>query len=60
MSAAAEQGIYAAFGIGLPLAVWGYLSYLRENRKKGEVGSSSSANQEGKAKKYTSDGRPIQ
>ena len=28
-----EQGIYPAFGVGVPLAVWGFLSYLRENTK---------------------------
>lgn len=56
-----EQGIYPAFGIGVPLAVWGYMAYLRSNgRKRAEKESSSSAKQEGKAKKYTSDGRPVQ
>lgn len=60
MSAAAESGIYAAFGIGVPLAVWGYLSYLRGNSKrKGENESPSSTKQERKVKKYTSDGKPV-
>jgi hypothetical protein len=25
-----EPGIYPAFGIGVPLAVWGFLSYLKD------------------------------
>ena len=56
-----EQGLYPAFGIGVPLAVWGYLSYLRRNdRKNRENKSSSSGKQDRKVKKYTSDGRPVQ
>ncbi len=54
-----EQGIYPAFGIGIPLAVWGYMAYLRgRNGKKKSENESSSG--ERKAKKYTTDGRPIQ
>jgi hypothetical protein len=56
-----EQGAYPAFGIGVPLAIWGFMSYLRGNaRTKRENESSSSAKQERKVKKYTSDGRAVQ
>lgn len=56
-----EQGAYPAFGIGVPLAIWGLVSYLRSNaRTKHENEFSSSAKQERKVKKYTSDGRPVQ
>ena len=30
---AMEYGIYVAFGIGLPLAVLGYLYYLKDNSR---------------------------
>jgi hypothetical protein len=29
-----EQGFIPAFGIGIPLAVLGYVSYLRQRRKE--------------------------
>jgi len=30
---AMEYGIYLAFGIGVPVAVLGYLSYLKDNSR---------------------------
>jgi hypothetical protein len=57
-----EQGIYPAFGVGVPLAVWGFLSYLRENAKSKNY-KESRANYEikdgKKVKRYTSDGKPV-
>jgi hypothetical protein len=29
-----ETGVIPAFAIGIPVAVWGYASYLRQRRKK--------------------------
>ncbi|MDP9289794.1 MAG: hypothetical protein M3P08_16575 [Thermoproteota archaeon] len=57
-----EQGIYPAFGVGVPLAVWGFLSYLRENSKSKNYNESraNSEKKEGKkVKRYTSDGKPV-
>ncbi|HET7147715.1 MAG TPA: hypothetical protein VFI73_04380 [Candidatus Nitrosopolaris sp.] len=57
-----EQGIYPAFGVGVPLAVWGFLSYLRENIKR-KNHSEARPNYEKKngkqVKRYTSDGKPV-
>jgi len=42
------------------LSVWGFMAYLRGNAKTKSETESSSGTQERKAKKYTSDGRPVQ
>lgn len=57
-----EPGMYAAFGVGVPLAVWGFLSYLRENTKSKNYNESRAnyEKKEGKTvKRYTSDGKPV-
>ena len=57
-----EEGFIPAFGIGIPLAVLGYLSYLRQEtkRKKFDEGVSSYGKQDArKIKKYTADGKPV-
>ena len=58
-----EEGLIPAFGIGIPLAVLGYLSFLRQEtikRKKIDEGVPSYGQQDGrKIKKYTADGKPV-
>jgi hypothetical protein len=58
-----EEGLIPAFGIGIPLAVLGYLSFIRQEtikRKKSDEGVSSYGQQDGrKIKKYTADGKPV-
>jgi hypothetical protein len=58
-----EEGFIPAFGIGIPLAVLGYLSFLRREtieRKKFDEGVPSYGKQDGrKIKKYTADGKPV-
>ncbi len=45
---AMEYGIYFAFGIGIPLAVLGYLFYLKDNSKSMKKINSRMHNRSGK------------
>jgi hypothetical protein len=48
-----ENGYIISFAIGIPLAVWGYLSFLKQDK-------SNPGKKEGRSvKRYTPDGKPV-
>lgn len=53
-----ENGLVLAFAIGIPLAVLGYLSFLK-SESKGKNYNESRSKSGSKVKKYTPDGKPV-
>jgi hypothetical protein len=48
-----ENGYIIAFAIGVPLAVWGYLSFLKQDK-------ANPGKEKGRTvKRYTPDGKPV-